>query len=191
MGIAAQRSSADADTAQDLGLITDTDLPKLNTGLEHRCQIFHQFTEINSSVSGKVKQHFVIIKGVLCIDELHLQPMLLDLFLADLKCFFFFFLIGCCLLVILLCCHTDHRLQWLHYTVILYITVANHHITIFHTAGGLHDHMVSTVDLQLSRRKVVDLSSLTKTNTYYLYHISSPSLSGEAVPWPYQSLHLH
>ena len=53
--MAAQRSSTDTDTAADLGLIPDTDLAQLDTGLEHTCQILDQFTEVDTSVCCKIE----------------------------------------------------------------------------------------------------------------------------------------
>ena len=117
--------------------------------------------------------------------------MLTDLLLADLKSLFLLPAVLSLMVLVLLRCNTENLLQRMDHLVLLHAARLQDNTAILHTTGSLHDHMVSTVDLQLSRRKIVDLSSLTKTNAYYLYHISSPSLSGEAVPWPYQSLHLH
>ena len=55
IAVATQRSSTDTDTATDLGLIADTDLAQLDTGLEHTCQILDQFTEVDTSVCCKIE----------------------------------------------------------------------------------------------------------------------------------------
>ena len=51
--MAAKRSAADANSAEDLCLIADTDLAKLDSRLKDSRQILYQLTEINSSVGGK------------------------------------------------------------------------------------------------------------------------------------------
>ena len=105
--MAAKRSSADADSAEDLRLIADTDLAKLDSRLKDCRQILYQLAEINSSVGGKVKQHFVIVKRILCIDQLHLQVMCPDLLLADFKRFFFFLAVVLLPRIILRRCDAD------------------------------------------------------------------------------------
>ena len=74
--MAAQRPSTDADTTADLCLITDTNLTQLDTGLEHTCQILYQFAEVDTSVCCKIEENLIVIKGILYIDQFHLQTML-------------------------------------------------------------------------------------------------------------------
>ena len=106
----AKLSSTDPHTAYDLGLIADTDLAKLDPGLEYRRQILYQLTEIDPSVCGKIEKYFIVIKRVLCINELHLQLMLVDLFQTDTKSFFFLLLISLGSGMVIRIGDPDHRL---------------------------------------------------------------------------------
>ena len=107
----AERSAADSDAAHHLGLIPDTNLAKLDSRAEYRCQVLYQLTEVNSAVRCKVKQQLVPVKGILCIHQLHLKAMLDDFLLADGKCLFFLFLISLNRFLILVGCHSDDRLK--------------------------------------------------------------------------------
>ena len=53
--MAAKRPAANANPADDLRLVPDANLPKLDTGLEHSRQILHQLAEVNSPIGGKIK----------------------------------------------------------------------------------------------------------------------------------------
>ena len=106
----AQRPSADADSSHNLCLIPHANLTQFNPGLKHAGQVLYKLPEINPAVCSKVKQHLIIIKGVLCINQLHFQLMLADLFLADLKRLSLLLLIPGFYRPVLLCRHTDHRL---------------------------------------------------------------------------------
>ena len=110
MGVAAKTPAADADSSQDFCLIPHADLPQLNPCFEHTRQILYQLPEVNPSVCCKIKQHFVIIKSIFRINELHIQSVLADLFLADTESFFFLPLICRFLLVIPFRGYPQHRL---------------------------------------------------------------------------------
>ena len=106
--MAAQRPSADADASHNFSLVPDAYLAQLNPGLKHAGQILHQLPEINSAVGGKVKQDLIIIKCVFGVNELHIQMMLFDFFLADFKGIPLLLLVpGLCRLI-LIRGHTDH-----------------------------------------------------------------------------------
>ena len=107
----AERSAAYSDAAHHLGLIPDTDLTKLYSGAEYRCQILYELPEVNSAVRCKVKQQLVSVKCILCIHQLHLKSVLDDFLLADGKCLFFLFLISLNRFLILVGCHSDDRLK--------------------------------------------------------------------------------
>ena len=63
----AERSAAYSNTSHHLGLIPDTDLTKLDSRAEYRCQILYELPEVNSAVCCKVEQQLVSVKGILCI----------------------------------------------------------------------------------------------------------------------------
>ena len=149
--MAAKLSSADPDSSADLRLISYTDLAKFDPGTEYRCQILYQFTEINSSVCGKVKQHFIVVKGIFCIDQLHLQSMLVDLFQTNLKCFFFFFAILFFYTAVILCRQADHCLKRLGDLFILHFLRSHHNVTEFYSSRGLYNYLIATLHLKFAR----------------------------------------
>ena len=117
----AQRTSADTDSSQDLSLIPDTDLTQFNSGLKYGSQILYQLPEIYTSISSKIKQYLIIIKGILRINKLHLQVMSFNLLLEYLK---FLLLIAPIVLlpvIILLCGQPDHILQRLNHLAFLHL----------------------------------------------------------------------
>ena len=69
-----------------------------------------EFTEIDSSVCRKIKQHLIIVEGILRVNELHTKVVLLDLLNADLEGLFFFLLVTALCLLIRRCRHADHGL---------------------------------------------------------------------------------
>ena len=174
MGMTAQWSSTDTDAAQNLCLIPDADLPQLDTGTEHAGQILYQLAEIDASVRGKIKQYLVIIKGILCLDQLHFQSVLFNLFLADLKRLFFLEAVGRLPGIVLLGRDPDHRLQGLNNLLILHLFGTHYHISVFHASGGLHDHMLSLGDIQLSGGKEIYFSRIPESDAYDFFHFNSP-----------------
>ena len=165
--MAAQRSSADADTTHDLGLVSHTYLAQLYTGLKYTCKVLYQLSEVNSSVCCEIEQHLIIVKGIFRIDQLHFQVVLFDLFLADLKCFFFFLFVFCLNGTVLIRCHTDHRLKRWYYLCLIYFSVSKNYVTVFNTSGSFYDHMVPNFYLTVCRIKIVDLSGSPKTHSDY------------------------
>ena len=82
-GVAAQRSAADAVAAQYFGLVADADLAQFDARAENAGQVLDQVAEVHASVRCKVEKHFAVVKSILRIDELHVQPVGVDLLLAD------------------------------------------------------------------------------------------------------------
>ena len=81
----AETSAADTDSSKNFCFISYTNLAKFNSCLKNRCKILYQLAKINSAVCCKVKQHFIVIKSILCVNQLHLKSMLANLLLADLE----------------------------------------------------------------------------------------------------------
>ena len=108
--MAAKISSAYAYAAYDLCLVSYSHLAQLDPRLKNSGQIFYQLPEIYPSVRCKIKQDFIVIKGIFRIDQLHLKSVFFYLFLADLKgVFFFLSVIGFNVLVFL----GSHTYYWL------------------------------------------------------------------------------
>ena len=116
--MSAKRSSADADTSKQFCLIPHTDLTKLDTCIKYGCQIFYQITEIDSAVRREIKQDFVVIKRIFCIDQLHIQLMFADLLGTDTHSILFLCQIAFYSCIVIRCCDTHNGFQRLNYFVI-------------------------------------------------------------------------
>ena len=147
----AEGSSTDTITTYYLGLVSDTDLSELNSCLKYCRKIFYQLSEIDSSISCKVKQNLVVIKSIFRIDKLHLKIVLFYLLKTNLEGLFLFFLIGLLLLVVLGAGGSEHSLQGLNHLAVLNIPGLTHHCSILDTTGGLNNYMITLLYFILSR----------------------------------------
>ena len=109
MGMTAERPAADSDSAKNFRLITHPNLAQLDSSLKHRSQIFYQLPKVNTAVCRKIKQHFIIVKRILRINQLHVKIMLLNLLQTNLKRIFLLLFIGSLLLDITSRRHAQHR----------------------------------------------------------------------------------
>src|SRR5699024_2731794 len=158
----AQRPSADSHSAEDLCLITHTNLAQFDTRLKHSRQILDQLTKIDSSVCRKIKEHLVVVKGILRIDQLHLQLMGTDFFLADFKGFLFFSAVCLFLGVILRRRQANHLSQRLDHLFILDLLRSENDIAILHASGCFHDDMIADTNIKILRRKIIYFSHITE-----------------------------
>ena len=190
MGMAAQRTTAYADSAKNLCLIPHTDLTQFYTCLKNRGQILYKLTEVNTPICCKIKKDFIIIKGILRINEFHLKIMFGNLFKAYLKrCLFFFFILHLNL-IILRRSHTNDLLKRLNDLVIFYFPRACQNKTILDAPGCFHNNMLADFDIKIKRIKIINLTCLTKSNANYFYHFTnSPSLRAASSPWSHRNLH--
>ena len=108
--MAAQRAAAYADPPHNLGFVPDADLAQLDSGLEYAGQILYQLPEINPSVRCKIKENLIVVKGILCVDQLHLQAMIPDFVQTNPKRFLLLLPVCGFLLDIPLICKTNHGL---------------------------------------------------------------------------------
>ena len=86
------------------------------------------------------------------------------------KCFF----VGSLLLDISLSGDPHHRLQRLDHLVILYLMHSRYDRAELYASGGLHDHVVASLYLQLQRIEEIYLARCTKSHTDYFCHIYLP-----------------
>ncbi len=85
-GGAAEGPAADAQTAYHLRLVPDADLPELNPGAENPPPDFFTSSRKSTRPSAvKKKENFAAVKGILRRDQLHVQLVLLNFLLADVK----------------------------------------------------------------------------------------------------------
>ena len=86
------------------------------------------------------------------------------------KCFF----VGSLLLDISLSGDPHHRLQRLDHLVILHLMRSRNDRAELYASGGLHDHVVASLYLQLQRIEEIYLARCTKSHTDYFCHIYLP-----------------
>ena len=167
----AQRTSTNTDTAKDFGLITDTDLTQLDSGTEYTSQIFYQLTEIDTSVCGKVKQQFVVVKSILCLHQFHGKTVFFNLFQTDLVCIFFFLMVLLFDTVIFRCCHTNDCFQRLNHFIICNVLWWDNYGTVLDTTGSLHNDVAAALQFQVFRIKIIHFARLTESYSSYFYHL--------------------
>lgn len=89
-GGAAERQPAAADSAEKLGLVSNTNLAHLDSGLESRSQVLYERPEIHATVGRIVKDYLAPIEKVLDPREFHDQAVLFHQLAADLPGLFLF-----------------------------------------------------------------------------------------------------
>ena len=169
----AEASAADSDTAEYFCFVPHTDLAKFYPGLKNGCQVFYQKSEIDSAVSCKIKQHFIIVKSILRIDQLHVQLMLPYLLPADFKSFSFFLPVLIFPLIIFGSGRTDHLLQRMYHFLVLHFLRTQNYPAVFHAPRGFHDHMVIHFNIKILRIKVIYLTYIPKSDTNNFCHLYS------------------
>ena len=165
---AAEGSAADAQTTHHLGLITNTDLAQLDTGVEHAGQLFHQFTEVHPLIGSEEKQDLAAVKGVLGGDQLHVQLVLLNLFHAQIE--------GPLFLAAVLLHHffvmgggqTQNIAQGRHHILGGNGVIAAGADAKFRTPGGVDDHMVTLFAGKTVGIKVVYFLPRAELNVHHL-----------------------
>ena len=172
--VAAQTSSADTDSSQNLCLIANTNLTKFDTRFKNCCQIFYQLAKINSAVSSEIKQHFIIIQCILCIYQFHFQTMFTNLFLTDFKCLSLSDSVLCLSLVVLLCCHTKNFFERVNNIFLTYFSWCKYDFPVFNSPGCLHDHVIACFNFIIFRTEIINLAYITKSHAYYFCHSISP-----------------
>ena len=172
--MAAQRSAADAHTAQDLGLIAHADLAKLDSCAEDARKVLDQVTEVDAAVGCEVKEYLAVVKCVLSLDELHLKSALRDLFLADLVGFLLFPAVLRLPLVIFGRCHADHVLQRLRNFLVLELHRAEDDCAVLDAARGLYDDVVIVVNVEIARIKIVYFTYVSEFYSDNCCHLLIP-----------------
>ena len=80
---AAERTAADAEAAEHFGLVAHADLTQLDAGAEHAREVAHELAEVHAPLGGEEEHDLAAVKAALHAHELHVQPALGDLPLAD------------------------------------------------------------------------------------------------------------
>ena len=170
----AETSSADTYSTENLCLITYTDLTKFDSGLENRCKILYQLAEIDSSVGGKIKQYFIIVKSILRIDQFHFQIMFTYLLLADFKRVFFFQTILFFSFFVCFCRNSEDFFQRMYYFLFSYFLRSENNSSEFDSTRGLNDYMIADLHFIVFRVKIINLAHVSKSDTNNFCHSISP-----------------
>ena len=173
-GVAAQRPAAAPDAAEQLRLVADADLPELDARAENAGQVLHELAEINPSVGREIEENLAVVKGVLRLDELHVEPSCGDLLLADAESFFLPRFIFALPRVVLLRRHADHLFQGTRHLLIRQLGRGDDDGPVLDAAGGLHDHVVMIPDGVIGGVKVIDLAGISELDADNLRHCNSP-----------------
>ena len=165
---AAKGSAANAETADKLCLVTNTDLTKLDTGAEHRSQVLNKLAEIHSAVGGKVEEKLGVIEGVLRFYQLHVQLVDKDLVTRNAEGFLFFFMVLLIVENIFSSSDSDNRAQGRNDLLVGDETVGKPYLTEFRTSCRVYNGVLATSCLAVSCGKVIDLTRLFEADADYL-----------------------
>ena len=147
---AAEGPAADAQTADHLGLVAHADLAQLDARAQHGREHLDKLPEVHAAVGGEEEENFAAVKGIFRGHELHFQPKLRDLLMADLKCALFALAVVGVGALVLRGGKTDHRAQRGNDLVRLDLVVAADAAAEFGAAGGVDDHVVAGLHGELA-----------------------------------------
>ena len=164
---AAVRAAADADAAEHLRLIAHADLAQLDAVAEHGGEILDQLAEINTPVGREEEHGLVALEAALDVHKLHIQTMLGDLLLADLKRLLLAAAVDLLDAQIALRGDARQRAQRLHDRLIRHDVVSENALCQLQAARGLDDDLVARAHGDAVRVKEIDLAAVFEFYTDY------------------------
>ena len=173
---AAERSPADAQTAQHFRLVPYADLAQLDAGTEHPGQFLYQLAEIYPPIGGKVEEDLAAVKGVFHLHQLHFQLAQGYFLLRYAESLFLFFTVFLHPAQILLRGGTGHLFQGLYHTGLVHLPVGDSHRAAFGTAGGFHNHGLPHAVAAAIGVKVINFSDFLKSDADDLCHTNGTPL---------------
>ena len=182
---AAEGPAADAQAADHLSLVPDADLPQFDPGPEHRCQVPYQLPEVHTTVGGEVKDDLVAVKAGGNVHQLHLQTVVRDLLLADVKGLVLPFLVVFHGAAVILRGRPQHGAQGLDDGLVIHLVVALRAGGEFRALGSLHDYLVPHLHLDPFGVKIIILASAPKADAdHFRQRIPSNSAARAPNTWP-------
>ena len=172
----AETSAADTNPSQNLRFVPYADLTELDPGLEDRSQILDKLAEIDPSVRGKIKQHFIVVKSIFRVDQLHFQAVFADLLLADLKGILLPDPVLPLSFVVVRRSHTKDFFQRMNHFILRYLLRFQDHTAVLYSPGSLHNNMVSCLHPVSFGIKIINFSHITESDAYYFCHSDYLSL---------------
>ena len=145
--------------------------------MENTGKILHQFTEIHTPVSREEEKCFAAVKAALHINELHVEPVLFNLLLADDKCFLFPDSVLFIRAFVLLCGNAHNRPKRLHNHSVVNHAVGLCTLCNFKPLSRLDNNLVSLLQLQAFRREIVVLAACFEFNSNYFCQFKFLSVS--------------
>ena len=166
-GAAAVGAAADPDPAEHLGLVAHADLAQLDAVVKNAREILDQLAEVHAPVGGEEEKRLVAVKAAFHVHKLHVQPVVLDLLLADDQRVLF---AEAVLLVdppVLQGGHTHHRAQRLHHGIVFHKAVALYAVGDLEPLGRLDDDLFPVGNVQAVRGEIIGLSAGFEFYRYY------------------------
>ena len=174
---AAERLSADPQSAQHPGLIPHPDLPQLDPGPEDTGQVLHQGPEIHPALRREEKDDLGAVKAVLRLDQLHLQLVALDELLAHIQGVLLLFPVVPHLLLIPVCGQADHRAQGLHHRLVGDKAIGPHTHAVFQPFARLHNDALAVGHRQPLGVKIILFAARFEPDADDLCHVRCSSVS--------------
>ena len=106
-----ERATADTETAHKLSFVAYAYLTQLDARSEHSRKVLDELAEIDPALSGEIEDELAVVKRILNIDELHIEPVLSYLFNAGIVRVYLFPEIIAMYLLVRLCSTAEHRAQ--------------------------------------------------------------------------------
>ena len=133
--------------------------------MENARKILHQIPEIHPAVSRKIKQHLTFIKGVFRIHHLHVELVLSRLLTADTQRFLLLAPEHVDLLFILRRRLPVQRPQRLLDKFFIHHLHTGGNDPVLQSLRGFRDHMVSHLQFQAVRIKIINLTRTPESHT--------------------------
>ena len=143
--------------------------------MEHGSQTLHQLPEIHPLVGGEEKQDLAAVKGHLGGDQLHIQPLFFDLLDADLIGLFFLFPVVPDDLFVLGVGQPQNIAQRGNHILFRNVVVSAGADAEFGASGGVDDHMIAGLQLQIPGGKIIDLLAGAELNVHDLHRLCGDS----------------
>ena len=151
-------------------------MKELTAGAEHAREVAHELAEVHAPIGREEKDDLAAVEVALHAHELHVEPTLGDLLLADLEGVLFArFVVGVGA-VIVLRRHAHERAQRLDDGIVLHLMVARDALGVLEPLRGLDDDELVGFDRDAVRVKIIFLASAAEADSdHFCQRVSSNS----------------
>jgi len=165
---AAKLASANAESADHSRFVADADLTKLDTGAENGCKILDERAEVNSTRRGEEEYELGVVKRVLRVNELHIEPVIGDLSKADLEGLALTAAVILVVSLVLLCSRADNGAKGRDDLIFGHFSVRDDYVAELESLRSLNDSVSADAVMLIFGIEIIYLASVLKADTDYL-----------------------